>query len=99
MDVGNRVEAGVATVGREGLGCDFFFSSRGRHTRSGRVTGVQTCALPICRNEKWAVLKAGALPQQEPFNKKVGVLPQRELGSIKSGCAAEIGRASCRERV
>ena len=26
----------------------FFFSSRRRHTRSGRVTGVQTCALPIC---------------------------------------------------
>ena len=25
----------------------FFFSSRRRHTRSGRVTGVQTCALPI----------------------------------------------------
>ena len=27
--------------------CFFFFSSRRRHTRSGRVTGVQTCALPI----------------------------------------------------
>ena len=27
----------------------FFFSSRRRHTRSGRVTGVQTCALPIYR--------------------------------------------------
>ena len=26
---------------------EFFFSSRRRHTRSGRVTGVQTCALPI----------------------------------------------------
>ena len=25
----------------------FFFSSRRRHTRSGRVTGVQTCALSI----------------------------------------------------
>ena len=25
----------------------FFFSSRRRHTRSGRVTGVQKCALPI----------------------------------------------------
>ena len=29
------------------LGGFFFFSSRRRHTRSGRVTGVQTCALPI----------------------------------------------------
>src|SRR3546814_5851269 len=25
-----------------------FFSSRRRHTRSAFVTGVQTCALPIC---------------------------------------------------
>src|SRR3546814_9055614 len=32
--------------------CDFgvlFFSSRRRHTRCALVTGVQTCALPICR--------------------------------------------------
>src|SRR3546814_4746399 len=26
-----------------------FFSSRRRHTRGALVTGVQTCALPICR--------------------------------------------------
>src|SRR3546814_7090004 len=29
-------------------GCLFFFSSRRRHTRCALVTGVQTCALPIC---------------------------------------------------
>src|SRR3546814_19077756 len=31
-------------------GCSlvFFFSSRRRHTRCALVTGVQTCALPIC---------------------------------------------------
>src|SRR3546814_11877501 len=28
----------------------FFFSSRRRHTRCALVTGVQTCALPICKN-------------------------------------------------
>src|SRR3546814_3104083 len=27
--------------------CDFFLSSRVRHTRCALVTGVQTCALPI----------------------------------------------------
>src|SRR3546814_19357749 len=27
--------------------CQFFFSSRRRHTRCSLVTGVQTCALPI----------------------------------------------------
>src|SRR3546814_15459944 len=30
------------------LWCGFFFSSRRRHTRCALVTGVQTCALPIC---------------------------------------------------
>src|SRR3546814_7345409 len=29
----------------------FFFSSRRRHTRCALVTGVQTCALPICLSE------------------------------------------------
>src|SRR3546814_732704 len=28
--------------------CFFFFSSRRRHTRCALVTGVHTCALPIC---------------------------------------------------
>src|SRR3546814_3375912 len=28
--------------------CIFFFSSRRRHTRCALVTGVPTCALPIC---------------------------------------------------
>src|SRR3546814_4075711 len=31
----------------------FFFSSRRRHTRCALVTGVQTCALPICT--AWSV--------------------------------------------
>src|SRR3546814_12728138 len=30
----------------------FFFSSRIRHTRCALVTGVQTCALPICLLER-----------------------------------------------
>src|SRR3546814_4874922 len=30
----------------------FFFSSRRRHTRCALVTGVQTCALPICNMSK-----------------------------------------------
>src|SRR3546814_5554173 len=29
--------------------CCFFCSSRRRHTRCALVTGVQTCALPICQ--------------------------------------------------
>src|SRR3546814_5758847 len=37
-------------------GKPFFFSSRGRHTRCALVTGVQTCALPIC---EYAVERTG----------------------------------------
>src|SRR3546814_2150615 len=33
--------------------CFFFFSSRRRHTRCALVTGVQTCALPICPVFRW----------------------------------------------
>src|SRR3546814_8224458 len=31
--------------------CVFVFSSRRRHTRCALVTGVQTCALPICADQ------------------------------------------------
>src|SRR3546814_16852439 len=31
----------------------FFFSSRRRHTRCALVTGVQTCALPICLQQDY----------------------------------------------
>src|SRR3546814_1327998 len=34
----------------------FFFSSRRRHTRCALVTGVQTCALPICGMERRVAL-------------------------------------------
>src|SRR3546814_7335312 len=33
----------------------FFFSSSRRHTRCELVTGVQTCALPICARFYWKV--------------------------------------------
>src|SRR3546814_6635056 len=33
------------------LSCAVFFSSRRRHTRGAVVTGVQTCALPIYRQQ------------------------------------------------
>src|SRR3546814_7193772 len=42
----------------------FFFSSRRRHTRCALVTGVQTCALPICsrkRGLKRSSVRTGSL--------------------------------------
>src|SRR3546814_5132442 len=34
----------------------FFFPSRRRHTRCALVTGVQTCALPICWGEQQGLI-------------------------------------------
>src|SRR3546814_15429116 len=41
------------------LGLSFFFSSRRRHTRCALVTGVQTCALPICSTRRLASERTG----------------------------------------
>src|SRR3546814_8045158 len=40
----------------------FFFSSRRRHTRCALVTGVQTCALPICSLASAAMRAITGLP-------------------------------------
>ena len=64
----------------------FFFQAEDG-IRDWSVTGVQTCALPICRNENWAK-KSGALPQREMGSIKSGARPQREMGSIKCRDAA-----------
>src|SRR3546814_4116957 len=84
-----------------GLGF-FFFSSRRRHTRCALVTGVQTCALPIS-------LRGGSRSKgargQEPIDpatrtfQALRIKVNDELGEITRGLVAEIGRASCRERV
>ena len=69
----------------------FFFSSRRRHTRSGRVTGVQTCALPISTSKSEDPLKiqgTQALMGNQDF-------PQVRDAALN----IKIGRASCRERV
>src|SRR3546814_5000842 len=56
----------------------FFFSSRRRHTRCALVTGVQTCALPICI--------AGAIAQVELVKARllpaVFERPQVRIGEI-----------------
>src|SRR3546814_3111406 len=87
-------------------GCLFFFSSRRRHTRCALVTGVQTCALPICA---W---RTGGRHAQAPdcMGQIVQRLTPADLYAVTDWLssqplpedplpAEEIGRASCRERV
>src|SRR3546814_13310180 len=67
------------------------------------VTGVQTCALPICRRLRRDVLRGLVdeklqLQEANRNNVKVGDDEiRRALGMI--GRQNKIGRASCRERV
>src|SRR3546814_3022829 len=53
-----------------GCVCLFFFSSRIRHTRCALVTGVQTCALPICMKNKGFLMVTMEPPAaiEEEFN-------------------------------
>src|SRR3546814_7816481 len=43
--------------------CFFFFSSRRRHTICALVTGVQTCALPICLQPREVIVEARIIVQ------------------------------------
>src|SRR3546814_5085832 len=47
----------MSTIKIRGYTYKSFFSSRRRHTRCALVTGVQTCALPICRMGRELVIR------------------------------------------
>src|SRR3546814_10368945 len=68
----------------------FFFSSRRRHTRCALVTGVQTCALPICCPSFFANVTKFCC------NAALFTPSAAANGLSRAG---QIGRASCRERV
>src|SRR3546814_4745516 len=94
--------------------CSFFFSSRRRHTRCALVTGVQTCALPIYQvtlEAQLASLKDTTAKTVAEY--QAGVEAERKAREERerkareeadrrareaAAAAAEIGRASCRER-
>src|SRR3546814_9262997 len=72
---------------------DFFFSSRRRHTRCALVTGVQTCALPICGARQ--SVTANSCPSSASAWASASTCRSCSCASLRR----EIGRASCRERV
>src|SRR3546814_2689799 len=89
----------------------FFFSSRRRHTRCALVTGVQTCALPICLEHKSSATGSYV---SGIYRERV-TLSSGRFAMIDDGMSFQlvpwrpsldkhlgqhkIGRASCRERV
>src|SRR4051794_41846009 len=71
------------------VGCRFFFFFQAEDgIRDGRVTGVQTCALPIS-------VKARRAESIVPSPPSATATSTPSL----AGSSTKIGRASCRERV
>src|SRR6056297_4268180 len=61
----------------------FFFSSRRRHTRFSGVTGVQTCALPICNTFcNLSELSVESVGSQEDFER--AALAATVLGTLQA---------------
>src|SRR5205807_3415563 len=90
----------------------FFFSSRRQHTIY-KVTGVQTCALPICwthpdpamdqlQKEVSALVEKDTQAAVDPawtFYRVQALAGGRDPAAACPLLPPEIGRASCRERV
>src|SRR5207249_8492045 len=89
---------------------NFFFQAEDG-IRDRNVTGVQTCALPIYAREIYAGARnvietlAGRLENRREIPKDTlclghnTTLDHLASGRVLADLAAEIGRASCRERV
>src|SRR3546814_4423609 len=89
----------------------FFFSSRRRHTRCALVTGVQTCALPICYyihadldTDNGVLDSTADTSKSDQYVGYAGLNLELFDGRLTNRAAVtwfrmEIGRASCRERV
>src|SRR2546430_12759958 len=98
----------VCTACSEHFGFFVFFFQAEDGIRDLTVTGVQTCALPICgfRREPEQADDLGVLPRAEDDHAiaLVGELLCEPLraeheGTGRVDALEEIGRASCRERV
>src|SRR3546814_7783308 len=85
----------------------FFFSSRRRHTRCALVTGVQTCALPICIENIGLALERNTSLISLDLRRSHSLLSFVAAASVphfirtrqRHQSRRQIGRASCRERV
>src|SRR3546814_1551914 len=69
----------------------FFFSSRRRHTRCALVTGVQTCALPICAEDRQL---AGATARR----RDIGIRERRD-GQLPDSIRAQSPRTAADSRL
>src|SRR3546814_1687995 len=84
----------------------FFFSSRRRHTRCALVTGVQTCALPICQNSHSLPVSDAAdarlsQPETAPVTQPSAIVHARSTSMLKRSEERRVGKecvSTCRSR-
>src|SRR5438876_7308446 len=88
--------------------CFFFFFQAEDGIRDGRVTGVQTCALPILKNAMLSLTSRISHSITPPLANNAGndsmaffirLARVSSKGKLCVAQIAQIGRASCRERV
>src|SRR3546814_6620913 len=83
----------------------FVFQAEGGIRGCALVTGVQTCALPIFRSGPREARRANAVPYWTRPDPGIRAQarsrpdPPARIARGELACCAEIGRASCRERV
>src|SRR3546814_6083405 len=68
----------------------FFFSSRRRHTRCALVTGVQTCALPICSWRLYSVGRTGQVVARFTTPPRLPAKPARTASIEPSATRTQI---------
>src|SRR3546814_3212504 len=80
--------------------CFFFFASRRRHTRCALVTGVQTCALPICTASCPRIARVGPVGRVKICRSPCERRHRTELGRARSE-ERRVGKecvSTCRSR-
>src|SRR5215510_12440738 len=82
----------AADDGAEALNDLFFFQAEDG-IRDGHVTGVQTCALPICFRARRSSRRS------PPASTATRCSTRRPESMTRRRAGKQIGRASCRERV
>src|SRR3546814_3069967 len=88
--------------------CFFIFSSSRRHTRCAFVTGVQTCALPICRRQQQGARAAARGEAHRHLVRRfrardagvidLATVDGRDLARQHAAGAGDAGRRSQRDR-
>src|SRR3546814_476355 len=76
----------------------FFFSSRRRHTRCALVTGVQTCALPICCRDRKRTHRTVPSPEPHRSRRTPSGRHRRRSGRLHRRCRVEGSPHRTRQR-